>query len=280
MGFIDLHVHSTASDGSLTPEELVRYACEKGLYAFALTDHDSVAGIPAALRESAKYPVHVIPGVEISAAIGGQSVHILGYNVNYEDPTFLHALKVIHHFKDERNIKMCAQLRSYGIDIDYESFRSDNQIGCHFITRKLIADYMLSKGYVSSIQEAFDKYLAKGKPCFIPTRAISANDAAKLIINAGGIPVLAHPIQYKLPDAGYKKLFALVETFGIRGVEAVYSTNTHEEELKFRKYAEEAGLFVTGGTDFHGYLKPNIDLGTGLGNLMIPQTMLENLIRK
>ena len=277
MGYIDLHVHSTASDGSLSPAQLVQYACEKGLYAFALTDHDSVAGISAARKAAENYPVKVIPGVEISSALGSKSIHILGYYIDYEDSRFLRSLHQISRSRDERNIKICAQLRSYGIDIDYESFRA--QTGCRMITRNHFAFYLIAQGYVSSRMEAFEKYLAKGRPCYIPLQYPATSDVVRLIRNAGGTAVLAHPIQYRMTDKGYIQLFTLVKTFGVKGVEAIYSDHTPEEEQKFRSIAASLGMFVTGGSDFHGALKPEIDLGTGRGNIMIPQSLLDNLRR-
>ena len=275
MGFIDLHVHSTMSDGSYTPAQLVNYACEKGLSCFALTDHDTVAGINQALKESQSCPVKVIPGVEITCALGKHTIHILGYYVDHEDIRFIRALRNISHYQDERNIKICSQLNTYGIDIDYDEFR--DFVGCRTITRDHFAAFLVAGGYVSDKAQAFEKYLGKGRPCYMPQKKIPAYDAVKLIINAGGIPVLAHPKQYRLNDAGYLQLFSVLKSFGVQGVEAVYSTHTHEDEVKFTKLANDLSMFITGGSDFHGILKPDIDLGTGRGNLMISDDILKNL---
>ena len=275
MGFIDLHVHSTASDGSLSPAELVRYACEKGLSAFALTDHDTVSGIPGAVLEARSYPVAVIPGVEISCALGNKIIHLLGYNIEYENPGFRGALRILTHYRDERNIKICAQLRSYGVPIDYETFK--NSLGCRMVTRNHFAEYLIRNGFAASREEAFEKYLAKGKPCYIPMRMLPAREAVRLILRARGIPVVAHPIQYRLSDNGYMQLFTLLRDFGVRGIEAIYPDNTYQEEQKFRSMAKELHMFVTGGTDYHGAMKPDIDLGTGRGNMMIPQSLLNEI---
>lgn len=275
MGFIDLHVHSTASDGSCSPSELVNLACEKGLYAFALTDHDTVAGIPSALTAARSNPVRVIPGIELSSSIEGTQIHILGYHIDYNNMRFLEALKVISQFRDERNIKICSQLRSYDVDIDYEEFR--NTVGCRMITREHFAAFLVASGFASDMKDAFSRYLAPGKPCYVPMRRLSTHDAVRLITAAGGVAVVAHPVQYRLSDDQYRELFTLLRSYGVRGIEAIYSTNTMQQEQKFRRMAQELGMFITGGSDFHGLLKPDIDLGTGRGNLMIPQTILRNI---
>lgn len=275
MGFIDLHVHSNISDGSYSPSDLVRMACEKGLYAFSLTDHDSVAGIPGALMASRAYPVKIIPGVEISSELAGRELHILGYHVDHTDLRFQDILHSISQFREERNIRICSQLRSYDVDIDYEAVRAT--AGCRMITRDHIAAYLVAGGYVGSIREAFDRFLAKGRPCFIPMRRISTEDAVWIITQANGIPVLAHPVQLRLTDQGYLQLFTLLKSLGIRGIEAIYPANTAKDEQRFRSMAKELRMFITGGSDFHGLLKPGIDIGTGRGNLMIPQEILDSL---
>ncbi len=275
MGFIDLHVHSTYSDGSLTPAQLVQLACEKGLYAFALTDQDSVAGIPAALQALAHTPMYIIQGVEITSALGGRPIHILGYGIDPENPSLVSALQIIGQYRDERNVKICSQLRTYGIEIDYDSIR--NEMGCRLINRSHFAGYLVKNGYTADIKEAFDKYLAKGKPCYIPMRRLATHDAVKLVLRAGGIPVVAHPVLYRMDDDSYMQLFRLLRTFGVRGIEAIHSANTGEDEMKFRDMAKQLDMFITGGSDFRGILKPDIDLGTGRGNVMVPQSVLNDL---
>lgn len=277
MGYIDLHVHSNYSDGSCSPNEIVQLACEKGLFAFALTDQDSVEGIPAAIQAAMHTPVQVIPGIEITSALGGRPVHILGYGIDIGHPGLYSALMTIGQFRDERNVKICSQLRTYGIDIDYEMVKST--YGCRLITRSHLAGFLVQHGHASDIRDAFDKYLAKGKPCYIPMRRLSANDAVKLILRAGGVAVCAHPVLYHMDDASLMQLFTLLRTYGVRGIEAIHSANTIEDELKYKAMAKELGMFITGGSDFRGVLRPDIDLGTGRGNLMIPQTLLNEISR-
>ena len=277
MGYIDLHVHSNYSDGSCSPTELVQMACEKGLYAFALTDQDSVEGIPAAFQAAVHTPVHVIPGIEITSALGGRPVHILGYGIDTGNPGLYQALMAIGLYRDERNVKICSQLRTYGIDIDYDNLKTT--FGCRLITRSHLAGFLVQHGYAADIKDAFDKYLAKGKPCYIPMRRLSTHDAVKLVLRAGGVAVCAHPVLYHMDDASCMQLLTLLRTFGVRGVEAIHSANTMEDEMKYKAMARELGMFVTGGSDFRGVLRPDIDLGTGRGNLMIPQSMLNDLKR-
>lgn len=275
MGYIDLHVHSTFSDGSLTPGQLVELACEKGLYAFALTDQDTVAGIPAVTQAVLHSPMYVIAGVEITSALDGRPVHILGYGIDIENPGLVSALEMINQYRDARNVKICSQLRTYGIDIDYDSIRSE--MGCRMITRSHFAGYLVKNGHVKDIREAFDKYLAKGKPCYIPMRRLATPDAVRVILRAGGIPVAAHPVLYHLSEAEYIQLFTLLKSFGVRGIEAIHSAGTTEDELMFRAIARKLDMFITGGSDFRGILKPDIDLGTGRGNVMVPQSLLNDL---
>jgi len=166
-------------------------------------------------------------------------------------------------------------MRTYGINIDYEQFREFT--GCRTITRDHFAAFLVASGHVDNIVQAYEKYLGKGRPCYIPERRIPAYNAVKMILNAKGIPVLAHPKQYRLDENSYIQLFTILKSFGLKGIEAVFPTHTHEEEAMFSSIAENLGLFITGGSDFHGALKPDTDLGTGKGNLMISQELLNNL---
>ena len=275
MGFVDLHTHTTFSDGSLKPGELVDYACEKGLSAIAITDHDTVDGLSAAMRMAIKRPVEVIPGVELTSRYNHKEVHILGYFVNYEDITFVKMLRVITKYKIERNEKICSQLRTHGIDVDTEELKK--KYSSRVFNRAHLAEYMIECGYVKDRFEAYDRYLGEGKPCYIPQKVLSPFDAATIIKRAGGIPCIAHPVKYGFTNEEYIKFFTYMKEAGISGIEAIYSENTYEDEKKFKNYADKLNLFITGGSDFHGLIKPDIDLGTGKGNLMISRKILDNL---
>ena len=258
--YIDLHVHSNISDGTYTPEELVDYAEQKGLYAFALTDHDTVDGIERALNAAEGKTVKVIPGIEISAEHDAKSdLHILGLNVDYK-----------------RNRKMIEKVREQGIPVTQEIM--DERFGRVSITRAHFARYMQDEGYVKSKDEAFARYLNPGKPCYVFREKISPKMAVELILKAKGHPVLAHPLVYKM---GYDRLYSTVnelKNMGLQGLEALYSLNTPSDDEKMRKLAENYGLFLTGGSDFHGSNKPDIDLGSGKGRLKVPKSILANIL--
>ena len=275
MGYIDLHVHSTASDGTFTPAELVKYACLKGLSAFALTDHDSVDGIAQAMAAAASYPVKVIPGVEFACPYKDSEIHILGYNFNYRNEELLDTLSRIKKARADRNIKMCGLLQKHKMDITFdelkEKFHSEN------ISRGNFAALMIEKGYVKDKSEAFEKYIGPKCPCYIPRFRLPFTEAAKVIKLAGGVCSLAHPVMYKLTDAELDILMKELKEAGITRIEAIYSRNTFDDEIKYRELAKKHGFLITGGSDFHGKVKPDIDLGTGCGNLMISDELLKNI---
>ena len=275
MAYIDLHVHSTASDGTYTPARLVNYACQKGLYAFALTDHDTTDGIDEALAAAKKAPVKVIPGVELACPYKDGEIHILGYNIDHKNEALLSSLTRLKEAREDRNEKMCGLLQKKNIDISLdqlkEMFKSDN------VTRGNFASFMLEKGYVKTKKEAFEKYIGKTASCYVPRFRLSVKMAADLIKGAGGVCSLAHPVMYKMTDAQYDALLDELKDIGITRMEAIYSRNTFDDDIKFRALAKKHGFLITGGSDFHGSVKPDIDLGTGCGNLMIPQEILKNI---
>ena len=276
MGYIDLHVHSTASDGTMTPSELVDYACEKGLSAFALTDHDSVEGIAEAMARAKDKPVDVIAGVEFACPYKGSEIHILGYNFNYRSEPLLNALANIRKARADRNDKMCALLRKHGMEVTFDElkkrFHSEN------ISRGNFATILTEKGYVKDRAEAFEKYLGTTCPCYIPRFRLPADKVNTLVKLAGGVCSLAHPVMYKFSDEEYDELMAMLKDIGISRIEAIYSRNTFDDDIKFKDLAKKYGFLITGGSDFHGSVKPDIDLGTGCGNLMISEDLLKNIM--
>mgnify|MGYP002626503780 CR=1 FL=1 len=151
--------------------------------------------------------------------------------------------------------------------------------GLSAVSRNHFAAYLSAGGYVENRYEAFDRYLGKGRPCYIPLHRIKAYDAVKIILSAHGLPVAAHPVRYRLDENGYIRMFTMLKSFGLRGIEALYSDNTYEDESMLTKLASQLGLFITGGSGFHGSYKPEIELGTGRGNLMVPQELLDEMIR-
>ncbi|MBR3470837.1 MAG: PHP domain-containing protein [Lachnospiraceae bacterium] len=279
---IDLHVHSTRSDGTYTPTELVEYAIEKGLTAFALTDHDTTDGLDEAisyanaLRAEGKADVpEVIPGIELSTNIEDTEVHVAGLFIDKENPEFQSYLKEFVASRNLRNVKMCAKLTEIGIPITAEELESAFP-NC-ILTRAHFASWLREHGYVSSNKEAFDRYLGKRCPCYVPREKITPQKAIALILTAGGIPVLAHPILYRLSDARLEALVATLKEAGLVGIEAIYSTYEPSEERQIRRLAKKYDLLLSGGSDFHGTNKPRIDLGVGLGRLYVPDELLDNM---
>ena len=275
---IDLHVHSTCSDGTFTPTELVNYALEKGLAAFALTDHDSVDGLEEAIRygdrlrtESNSVP-EVVPGIELSSEYHGQDIHVVGLYVDYHDQIFLSKIRDFVESRTNRNQKMCAMLQRAGIPITYEELLAAYPDSV--ITRAHYAGYMLEKGYVKNRQEAFERYVGDHAPCYIPREKITPTQAVELIRQAGGAPVLAHPILYHMSEEHLDELVRELKEFGLMGIEAVYSTYSPADERHIRGLAKKYDLLVSGGSDFHGTNKPGLDLGTGFGKLFIPMELL------
>ena len=287
---IDLHVHSTRSDGTYTPSQLVDYAFKKGLAAFALTDHDTVDGLEEAVsyaeqlktkqnesgapKSSSPVP-EVIPGIEFSTEYQGQDIHIVGLYIDYRNQVFTTKLQEFVNSRTVRNQKMCSLLQEAGIDITYDALL--REFPDSVITRAHYAKYMLNHGYIKSMQEAFDRYVGDHAPCYVPREKVTPAQAVQLILKAGGVPVLAHPILYHMSDERLNNLTAELKAAGLLGIEAIYSTYKPHEERQIRALASEYQLLVSGGSDFHGDNKPGLDLGTGYGNLFVPYSLLPPL---
>lgn len=280
---IDLHVHSVFSDGSETTETLVRLAVEANLSAFALTDHDTTDGYKslyeAASKHNAGLPLEeqleVLPGVEISAAYKDKDIHILGLLVDPENTEFNSLLKSAEKERIARNIKMINNLKEAGLDISYDDIvaLSPDSI----ITRAHFGKYLVDKKIVNDYPAAFEKYLGDDTPYYVARNFTSPKDAIEGIIKAGGIPVLAHPIIYRLPVPELESLVDNLISYGLRGIETIYSSHSKQDENYVRGLAKRKGLIITGGSDFHGKPKPAISIGVGRGNLNIPYEVLEEL---
>ena len=275
MKTVDLHVHSNKSDGSFSPEELVSYAIEKGLSAFALSDHDTTEGIEAAVQAAKGTGIEVIPAIEFSTEYEGKDIHILGLYIDYSGKEFKKYLKDFQDSRDLRNRKMCEKLTEHGVPVTYEEMRE--YFPGSVLTRAHYAKYMWEKGFVKSMSEAFDRYIGDHAPCFLPREKVTPMQAVELILRAGGVPILAHPVLYHLSDERLDKLVAQLKGVGLAGIEAIYSTYTSSEERQMRALADKYDLLISGGSDFHGTTKPNLDLGCGYGKLCIPYDILENI---
>lgn len=280
---VDLHVHSNKSDGSLSPSDLVSLAVKKSLTAFALTDHDTVDGIDEAIAVSKVYQekgidISVIPGIELSTEYQGKDIHIVGLFIDKEQPAFKERINFFVEQRMLRNEKMCKKLSEHGIEITFTDLVQEYPDSV--ITRAHYARYMLGHGFVSSMKEAFERYIGDHAPCFVPREKISPADAVELILSAKGIPVLAHPLLYGFGKEALQNLIHELKEVGLVAMETIYCTHTPADQAKMTMLAEENGLLISGGSDFHGAAKPGLELATGYGKLYIPLSVLEELKKK
>ena len=273
---VDLHVHSDHSDGTYSVKELIAYACEKGLKAIALTDHDTVSGVEEALREGEKCGLMVISGIEISCSYGSGELHILGLNIDYKSSVFDDFIVSCRESRENRNKRMAEKLCELGVQVSYDELRQLYPSAT--ITRAHFSRYLQEKGYVSSKNEAFERYLGSSRPAYVTRERISPKEAIDMIKQAGGHPVLAHPLLYKMGKDRLNSLFDYLKGLGLEGIEGLYSLNTPSDDVMLSRMAESHGLYITGGSDFHGSNKPDIDLGVGKGRLRVPATLLENIM--
>lgn len=279
---IDLHIHTTASDGTYSPAEVLDIARDSGLGAIAITDHDTIDGTLEALRIGAPDALNLLTGIEISAAPPPStpysgSMHILGYGINPDNPELNRALLVLQKARHDRNPGIIERLNQIGFEISLEEVV--NTVGEGQISRPHIARVMLKKGYVQSIDEAFDRYLAAGNPAYVDKYRIPCQEALDIIIGAGGLPVLAHPILLGYKDrAELEQLVLRLVAMGLKGLEVYYPEHPPGETDFYIQLAEEHGLLMTGGTDFHGQLNPEIKMGLGTGDFCVPFGLYEQLI--
>ncbi|ABZ83053.1 conserved domain protein [Heliomicrobium modesticaldum Ice1] len=257
---MDLHSHSTASDGSLTPRELVALAKREGVGLMALTDHDTVDGVAEARKAGEELGVQILNGVELSVDHEHREMHLLGYRIDPGNPVLQEGLRRLIHYREERNPKIIERLRSMGIPITMEEVTQE--AGSTVIGRPHFGRVLVKKGVVASVDEAFARYLGSGKPAYVPKERLLPEEGIALLRRAGGIPVLAHPIF--LAEQSYSELLPLLQRLkaaGLMGIEAYYPEHSVHDIRKFVRLAEETGLYVTGGSDFHGGGKPSARLG-------------------
>ena len=267
-GQIDLHVHSSASDGTLSPSELVLEAKKQGLLAFALTDHDTIDGIAEARTAAKEAGIELIPGVELSTEYKEKEIHMVGLFLDETNPRLLEHLTRFRDNRKNRNLKMYELLQQEGFDITKEALQE--MFPDAVLTRAHVARFLLDKGYIKSISEAFEKYIGDGCRCNVPREKISPQEAIELIHHAGGKAILAHPILYHMSDQRLRELITDCVSCGLEGIEALYSTYQPGDERYIRRLADEYNLKLSGGSDFHGSNKPQIHLGSGMGDLAVP----------
>lgn len=274
MKYIDLHVHSSYSDGTLSPKELVDLALKQNLSYMALTDHDTVDGIQEIIdyKNMAAPSLNIIPGVELSCAFDGPDLHILGLNIDYTKTSLKNKLKECLASRKGRNDKMIENMQRLGFDITKEKILE--LYGDVSITRAHFARYLVDNGYVKDKNEAFERYLSPDGPVYVGREKFSHKEAIALIKAADGHPVLAHPLLYKCDDLRLNNLLDELKSYGLEGIEAIYSLNTAEDDIYLADLAKKYDLYITGGSDFHGSNKPDINLGVGRGNLRIPEHLV------
>ena len=271
MNRVDLHVHTTASDGSLSPTEAVRRAAEKGLRAIAVTDHDTTAGVAEALEAGERYGVEVVPGVELSVEYQGEGIHILGYFIDPAHPVLLELLDWVVAERNARNETIAAAMRADGIPVTVEALRAQHPGA--IIGRPHFAAALAEHGVAKNIRDAFDRVLDTDLKYYRERAYIPMDRAFSAIRAAGGKAVFAHPFQYKYPEPELVALTRLLVEKGIAGVECVYSRYIPEQVEYLKELAGFYGLCVTGGSDFHGAGKPDI----ALGGVSVPYELLEGL---
>ena len=272
---IDLHTHSTFSDGSCTPEQLAELAGKIGLTAVALTDHDCTDGVARFLAASEKQKIRGIAGVEISADVRKGSLHILGYFLDPGNSSLRTTLRQIRNGREIRNKAILEKINALGFKLTWDEVAS--LAGEDVVGRPHFAQAMLARGYVAKREQAFDLYLGKGKPGYADRFRLSPADSIAVIREAGGVAVLSHPFTLGLGKEALRQYVADLADKGLQGIEAYYSEHTPEQTHQYLALAEDCRLVATGGSDFHGESNPAIKLGTGFGKLSVPDSIMAGL---
>ena len=281
---IDLHLHTTASDGTVSPAEIVSAALRLGLGAIAITDHDALSGSREALLGGIPPELGFLTGVEISAEPpvsypGAGSIHILGYAIRLDDPELNIALEKLQDARKDRNPEILRRLERLGMPIGHDEVEREAAGGQP--GRPHIARLMVKKGFVASIDEAFDRFLGNRRPAYVDKFRIESDRAIALINGAGGIPVLAHPALLELEDdEQLEDLLQEMISMGLKGMEVYFSGHSEEQTRRYAALARRHRLLMTGGTDFHGDTQPEIKMGVGRGGLCVPYELYERLIAR
>lgn len=275
--YIDLHTHTVHSDGSMTPAEVVEEAARAGLAAIAVSDHDCMDGVEEAVSAGKRLGVEVIPAVELSVQSATET-HILGYCIDIHNKAMVDKLEEVKLVRSKRNEETCENLRRLGFDVTMEEAMALAPGG--IIGRAHFARVMANKGYVSSVKEAFDLYLANGRPGYSNTQCLTPEEGVELIKNAGGGAFVAHLHLIKIDDDPLREFLRRLIKVGLDGIEGYYTEYTPEMQERYQAMAGELGLMLSGGTDFHGKMKPHISIGRGLGEMKIPYSIAEDIIKK
>ncbi|MDD6402144.1 MAG: PHP domain-containing protein [Lachnospiraceae bacterium] len=272
---IDLHVHSNASDGSLTPSEVAEEAIKAGLKAIALTDHDTVDGIPEILEYTKDKPLEIVPGVELSCYYNNREIHILGFYGDYSNPKLHEALQHLSEQRKNRNIQMVELMQRDGLNVTMEKLLHGNPNSV--ITRAHFARVLVEEGICKDKEVAFKKYIGVGCKYYLPKPKITCEMAMDILNKYFKASFLAHPLLYKMGYAQIEELIVYLKSLGLNGIEAFHSSNNIYESDKLRSMAIKHDLLISGGSDFHGIIKPNIKLGVGRGGMKIQKYLLDKI---
>jgi 3',5'-nucleoside bisphosphate phosphatase len=271
---IDLHTHSTVSDGSDPPEGVVSLAASAGLSAVALTDHDRLDGLPAAQSRADELGVQLVPGCELSLEHTG-TLHLLVFFVEPDEGPLQDELRRLQEARSSRNRRLVARLEQLGLPVTADELEAE--AGGSGAGRPHVANILVRKGVVGSIQEAFDTWLAKGRPAYVDKERLSVEKALELARASGGAPVVAHPLSLGLTPSELDSTVASLAGLGLVGVEGIYGRYSPEERQLVTDLGRRHGLVVTGGSDYHGSYKPDLSVGTGRGDLNVPDVVLDEL---
>ena len=269
--FADLHVHTNLSDGTFTPEKVVEYSKAKGLDAISITDHDCVAGITPAIMVAKDLDLEIIPGVELTAEVDDREIHVLGYFIDWQNSAFIKRLDEITQVRRERAKKILEKLRKHDIDIQDEELSQLSGPGS--VGRLHIANLLFKKGFISSVNQAFRKYIGDNGCCYVKKFKLSPREAADLIKGVGGVPVLAHPKTVYVEGRTKEDVIKELAKDGIQGIEAYHSDHKKKDEEEFKAIAQKYNLAITGGSDCHGFGKKEILIG----KVKIPYELVEHL---
>lgn len=276
--FVDLHCHSTASDGTLAPSQVVALAVRNGLSALALTDHDTAAGVPEAAEAARKAGLDFLPGIEISCdVLKPATMHLLGYGVDPHSPVLLGMTKRLIDARNDRNPRIIRRLNELGVAIRMAEVEAE--AGGDVVGRPHIAAVLVQKGFAASSKQAFDKFLGQGGAAYFDKERLPPKQAMGLIRQSGGVAVLAHPVQLRTEnDARLERIVKDLKDVGLVGLEVIHSDHDAALTEKYSKLADRYGLVKTGGSDFHGSNKKDIDLGIANGR-RIPREFFDALVR-
>jgi predicted metal-dependent phosphoesterase TrpH len=269
----DLHVHTNVSDGTFSPERVVEYARSQGLDAIAITDHDTCAAIAPATMAARDIDIEIIPGVELTAELDDDEIHILGYFIDWQDEAFTKKLEEFCRVREERAKEILRRLSEQGIDLNYDDLLEIAGYGPGSVGRLHIANLLYRKGKVSCVRDAFTKYIGNNSPAYVKKFKLSPKEAVDMIKSVGGVSVLAHPKTINIDNRPLKDIVGMLAGEGIQGIEVYHSEHNARDSAEFKKLADEYGLLITGGSDCHGLGKKKVLLG----KVKVPYELVEKL---